>query len=34
MFDALVDASRALVGAVRKAQETQGAREAREGSFA
>jgi hypothetical protein len=33
MFDALVDASRALAGAVWKARDP-GAREAREGSFA
>ena len=34
MFDALVDATRALAGAARKERETQGAGEAREGSFA
>lgn len=33
MVDALVDATRALAGAARKARETQGAGEAREGSF-
>jgi predicted short-subunit dehydrogenase-like oxidoreductase (DUF2520 family) len=34
MFGALVDATRALAGAARKERETQGAGEAREGSFA